>query len=207
MFFFLKKNPELYNNKQTFFPVIQGSIYPKLRENFVDEIYNSEIEPEGFAIGGLSLGEKKEETYNIINLLTDKLPYKKPRYLMGVGNPSDILEYISLGIDMFDCVIPTRNARHGMLFTWNGIINIKNKKWKYDYSCIDKFGNHYVDKFYSKSYLRHLFLNNENIGKEIASTHNLFFYKNLLNKARFHIMNNDFDVWKKNIIPFLKNRL
>ncbi|WP_185878085.1 tRNA guanosine(34) transglycosylase Tgt [Blattabacterium cuenoti] len=206
-YFFLKKNPEFYNHKQSFFPVIQGSVYPELRENFINKIYNSEMEIEGYAIGGLSLGEKKEKTYKIINLLTNKLPYKKPRYLMGVGEPSDILEHISLGIDMFDCVIPTRNGRHGMLFTWNGIINIKNKKWKYDYSCIDKLGNSHVDKFYSKSYLRHLFISKDSIGKEIASIHNLFFYKNLLEKARFHIMNNNFSTWKNKMIPFLKNRL
>ncbi|WP_185872431.1 tRNA guanosine(34) transglycosylase Tgt [Blattabacterium cuenoti] len=202
---YLQKNPEIYNYKQSFFPIIQGSIYPDLRKYSVEKI--SLLESEGYAIGGLSLGEEKEKTYNITDLLTDLLPKEKPRYLMGVGYPVDILEGISLGIDMFDCVIPTRNGRHGMLFTWNGIMNIKNKKWEKDFSCLDEFGNSYVDKLYSKSYLRHLFLSKENLGKEIASIHNLSFYSNLVKQARVHIMHNKFSSWKKSIIPLLKERL
>ncbi|WP_185862347.1 tRNA guanosine(34) transglycosylase Tgt [Blattabacterium cuenoti] len=204
-FFYLQNNPEKYNYKQSFFPIIQGSIYPDLRKSSAEEI--SLLEADGYAIGGLSLGENKEKTYNITDLLTDILPKKKPRYLMGVGNPVDILEGISLGIDMFDCVIPTRNGRHGMFFTWKGIINIKNKKWKKDFSCLDELGNSFVDKLYSKSYVRHLFLSKENLAKEIASIHNLYFYSNLIKEARIHILNNNFFSWKKSVIPLLKERL
>ncbi|WP_185858736.1 tRNA guanosine(34) transglycosylase Tgt [Blattabacterium cuenoti] len=202
---FLQKKPEKYNYKQSFFPIIQGSIYPDLR------IYSAEkillLEVEGYAIGGLSLGENKETTYKITDLLTDILPKKKPRYLMGVGNPVDILEGISLGIDMFDCVIPTRNGRHGMLFTWKGTMNIKNKKWKTDFSCLDEFGNSYVDRSYTKAYVRHLFLSRDNSAKEITSIHNLSFYSNLIKQARIHILQNNFLPWKKSLIPLLKERL
>lgn len=202
---YLKKNPEKYNYKQSFFPISQGSIYPDLRKYSVEKITSLEVD--GYAIGGLSLGEKKEKTYDITNLLTDFLPKNKPRYLMGVGTPVDILEGISTGVDIFDCVIPTRNGRHGMLFTWNGIINIKNNKWKKDFSCLDEFGNSYIDHLYSKSYVRHLFLSKDNLAKEIASIHNLSFYSNLLKQARFHIMNNNFLSWKKSVIPLLRQRL
>ncbi|WP_185869828.1 tRNA guanosine(34) transglycosylase Tgt [Blattabacterium cuenoti] len=202
---YLDKNPEKYNYKQGFFPIIQGSIYPDLRQYSAEKI--SLLKAEGYAIGGLSLGENKEITFNIIDLLTNVLPKKKPRYLMGVGYPEDLLEGISLGVDMFDCVIPTRNGRHGMLFTWKGIINIKNKKWEKNFSCLDEFGNSYVDKLYSKSYVRHLFLSKENLAKEIASIHNIYFYYNLLKKARIHIMHNNFFSWKKSIIPLLKKRI
>ncbi|WP_185871866.1 tRNA guanosine(34) transglycosylase Tgt [Blattabacterium cuenoti] len=202
---YLQKNPEIYNYKQSFFPIIQGSIYKDLRKSSAEEI--SSLETEGYAIGGLSLGEEKEETYSITDLLTDLLPKDKPRYLMGIGYPVDILEGISLGIDMFDCVIPTRNGRHGMLFTWKGIMNIKNKKWEKDYSCLDNYGNSYVDKYYSKSYVRHLFLSKENLAKEIASIHNLSFYFHLIQEAKIHIMKNNFFYWKKSILPFLQKRL
>ncbi|WP_185877045.1 tRNA guanosine(34) transglycosylase Tgt [Blattabacterium cuenoti] len=205
-FFYLKNNPEIYNYKQSFFPIIQGSIYPDLRKYSTEKIF-SLLEAEGYAIGGLSLGETKENTHNIINLLTDLLPKERPRYLMGVGDPVDILESISLGIDMFDCVLPTRNGRHGMLFTWKGIINIRNKKWEKDFSSLDEFGNSYVDQLYSKSYLRHLFLSKENLAKEIISIHNLSFYYSLIKKAKMNIMNNKFLSWKESIIPFLKKRL
>ncbi|WP_185858172.1 tRNA guanosine(34) transglycosylase Tgt [Blattabacterium cuenoti] len=202
---YLQNHSEIYNYKQSFFPIVQGSIYNDLRKSSAEEV--SLLEAEGYAIGGLSLGEQKEQTYSIIDLLTDILPKKKPRYLMGIGNPIDILEGIALGIDMFDCVIPTRNGRHGTLFTWKGIMNIKNKKWEKDYSCLDEFGNSYVDKFYSKSYVRHLFLSRENLGKEIASIHNLSFYFHLIQTAKINIMHNKFFSWKKSIIPLLQERL
>ncbi|WP_185859531.1 tRNA guanosine(34) transglycosylase Tgt [Blattabacterium cuenoti] len=202
---YLQENPEIYNYKQSFFPIVQGSIYTDLRRSSAEEI--SLLESEGYAIGGLSLGEEKEQTHNITDLLTDILPKKKPRYLMGVGNPVDILEGISLGIDMFDCVLPTRNGRHGMLFTWRGIMNIKNKKWEKDFSCLDELGNSYVDQLYSKSYVRHLFLSRDNLAKEIASIHNLSFYSNLIKQARVNIMHNKFSSWKKSVIPLLKERL
>ncbi|WP_341657665.1 tRNA guanosine(34) transglycosylase Tgt [Blattabacterium cuenoti] len=202
---YLENNPEIYNYKQSFFPIIQGSIYPDLRRSFTEEI--AFLESEGYAIGGLSLGEEKEQTHSITDLLTDILPKKKPRYLMGVGSPIDILEGISLGIDMFDCVLPTRNGRHGMLFTWKGIMNIKNKKWEKDYSCLDEFGNSFVDQLYSKSYVRHLFLSRDNLAKEIASIHNLSFYFHLLQEAKIHIMHNEFFYWKKSMIPLLQERL
>ncbi len=204
-FSYLEKNPEIYNYKQSFFPIIQGSIYPDLRRSFTEEIVL--LESEGYAIGGLSLGEEKEKTHSITDLLTDILPKKKPRYLMGVGSPIDILEGISLGIDMFDCVLPTRNGRHGMLFTWKGIMNIKNKKWEKDYSCLDEFGNSFVDQLYSKSYVRHLFLSRDNLAKEIASIHNLSFYFHLIQEAKIHIMHNEFFYWKKSMIPLLQERL
>ncbi|WP_185869256.1 tRNA guanosine(34) transglycosylase Tgt [Blattabacterium cuenoti] len=202
---YLQKNPEIYDYKQSFFPILQGSVYPDLRKYSAEKI--SLLDPEGYAIGGLSLGEEKEQTHNIIDLLTNFLPKEKPRYLMGVGNPVDILEGISLGIDIFDCVIPTRNGRHGMLFTWKGIINIKNKKWEKDFSCLDEFGDSYVDRLYSKSYVRHLFLSKDNLAKEIASIHNLSFYSNLMKQARIHIMHNKFSFWKKSVISLLQERL
>ncbi|WP_185852385.1 tRNA guanosine(34) transglycosylase Tgt [Blattabacterium cuenoti] len=202
---YLQNNPEIYNYKQSFFPIIQGSIYTDLRKYSIEEI--SCLEAEGYAIGGLSLGEEKEQTHSITDLLTDILPKEKPRYLMGVGYPADLIEGISLGIDMFDCVIPTRNGRHGMLFTWKGIMNIKNKKWEKDYSCLDEFGNSYVDQLYSKSYVRHLFLSRDNLAKEIASIHNLSFYFHLLQEAKIHIMRNEFLSWKKDMIPLLQERL
>ncbi|AGD98274.1 Queuine tRNA-ribosyltransferase [Blattabacterium sp. (Blatta orientalis) str. Tarazona] len=188
---YLKENPEKYDYKQSFFPIVQGSIYPDLRRCSAEKIALLE-EAEGNAIGGLSLGETKEQTQSITDIVTDILPKEKPRYLMGVGNPVDILEGIALGIDMFDCVLPTRNGRHGMLFTWKGIMNIKNKKWEKDFSCLDEYGNSYVDRSYSKSYVRHLFFSKENLAKQIASLHNLSFYLNLMKKARTHLLQETF---------------
>ncbi|WP_185868692.1 tRNA guanosine(34) transglycosylase Tgt [Blattabacterium cuenoti] len=203
--YFLEKKNELYPHKQGFFPVIQGSIYTDLRKKYIKNM--NTIKADGYAIGGLGLGESKKDAYNVINVLTDILPHEKPRYLMGIGNPTDLLEGISMGIDMFDCVIPTRNGRHGMIFTWNGILNIKNKKWKYDCSFLDKNGDSYVDTLYNKSYIRHLFLSKENLGKEIISIHNLSFYYKLISQSRKHIMNNDFLLWKNSITPNLTKRL
>ncbi|WP_185860111.1 tRNA guanosine(34) transglycosylase Tgt [Blattabacterium cuenoti] len=202
---YLKEHPEKYDYKQSFFPIVQGSIYPDLRKYSAEKI--ALLEAEGNAIGGLSLGETKEKTQSITDIVTDILPKEKPRYLMGVGNPVDILEAIALGIDMFDCVLPTRNGRHGMLFTWKGIMNIKNKKWEKDFSCLDEYGNSYVDRLYSKSYVRHLFSSRENLAKQIASLHNLSFYFHLIKKARTHLLQETFSSWKKSLIPLLQERL
>ncbi|TWP24874.1 tRNA guanosine(34) transglycosylase Tgt [Apibacter muscae] len=199
------ENPELYGYKQHLFPIVQGSTYGDLRKQSAEFI--SSINADGNAIGGLSVGEPEEEMYRITDIVTDILPKNKPRYLMGVGTPWNILESISLGIDMMDCVMPTRNARNGMLFTWNGVINIKNKKWQDDFSPLDEDGTAFVDKEYSKAYLRHLFAANEFLGKQIASIHNLAFYLDLVTVARKHILEGNFNSWKISTIPKLRTRL
>lgn len=199
------ENPELYGYKQHLFPIVQGSTYGDLRKQSAEFI--SSINADGNAIGGLSVGEPEEEMYRITDIVTDILPKNKPRYLMGVGTPWNILESISLGIDMMDCVMPTRNARNGMLFTWKGVINIKNKKWQDDFSPLDEDGTAFVDKEYSKAYLRHLFAANEFLGKQIASIHNLAFYLDLVTVARKHILEGDFNSWKNSTIPKLRTRL
>ncbi len=199
------ENPELYGHKQRLFPIVQGSTYSDLRK--ISAEFISEQNAEGNAIGGLSVGEPEEEMYRITDELTDILPTEKPRYLMGVGTPWNILESIGLGVDMMDCVMPTRNARNGMLFTWNGVINIKNEKWKNDFSALDEFGTSYVDTEYSKAYVRHLFASKEYLGKQIASVHNLAFYLDLVRVAREHILAGDFYEWKKSIDPVLRQRL
>ena len=200
-----EENPEIYQHQQRLFPIVQGSTYSDLRKASAEFI--SEQNAEGNAIGGLSVGEPEEEMYRITNEVTDILPKDKPRYLMGVGTPWNILESIGLGIDMMDCVMPTRNARNGMLFTWKGIINIKNERWKKDFSLLDEFGTSYVDRDYSKAYVRHLFVSKEYLGKQIASVHNLAFYLDLVKVAREHIIAGDFYQWKASIIPILKQRL
>jgi len=200
-----KNNPEYYYHKQRLFPIVQGSIYSDLRKISAETI--SEVGACGNAIGGLSVGEPEEKMYEITDEVTDILPKDKPRYLMGVGTPWNILESIGLGVDMMDCVMPTRNARNGMLFTWRGVMNIKNKKWKDDFSPLDEFGTSYVDREYSKAYLRHLFSAREHLGKQIASVHNLAFYLELVRVAREHILSGTFYEWKSSIIPQLKNRL
>ena len=165
---------EKYNYKQSFFPIVQGSIYKDLRIQSAEKIIS--FEQDGYAIGGLSVGEPHDLMYEMTEIVSSILPEEKPRYLMGVGTPSNLLENIALGIDMFDCVMPTRNARNGMLFTSEGTINIRNNKWKDDHSKIDPNGTSYVDQTYSKAYLRHLFTNNELLGKQIATLHNIRFY-------------------------------
>ncbi|MBI3511554.1 MAG: tRNA guanosine(34) transglycosylase Tgt [Bacteroidetes bacterium] len=195
----------LYNYSQSFFPIVQGSTYRDLRK--ISAEFIAEQDREGNAIGGLSVGEPVEEMYALTDLVTSILPEKKPRYLMGVGTPANILECIALGVDMFDCVMPTRNARHGLLFTRNGIINIKNEKWKNDHSALDESGTSFADAQYSKAYVRHLFHSEEMLGAMIASVHNLSFYLSLVREARKHIIDGDFSPWKKTMTGTLENRL
>ncbi|WP_060872530.1 tRNA guanosine(34) transglycosylase Tgt [Myroides odoratus] len=199
------KTPELYGYSQALFPIVQGSTYKDLRQQSAEYIAN--VGAEGNAIGGLSVGEPAEEMYAMTDVVTSILPEDKPRYLMGVGTPINILENIALGIDMFDCVMPTRNARNGMLFTAEGIINIKNKKWENDFSPIDAMGHTWVDTEYSKAYLRHLFAANESLGKQIASIHNLGFYMWLVREARQQILAGTFASWKNKMVKQLGERL
>ncbi|MEN9980567.1 MAG: hypothetical protein RL542_354 [Bacteroidota bacterium] len=201
----LDKLPYKYGYEQTFFPIVQGSTYKDLRRQSAEYIANSG--QQGNAIGGLSVGEPAEEMYAMTDVVCEILPEDKPRYLMGVGTPINILENIALGIDMFDCVMPTRNARNGMLFTANGTINIKNKKWEADFSPIDEMGITFVDTEYSKSYLRHLFAANEYLGKQIATIHNLGFYMWLVREARKHILAGDFRTWKEMMVKNMSQRL
>ena len=201
----LEKTPLKYDYNQTFFPIVQGSIYKDLRKQSAEFI--ASVGAEANAIGGLSVGEPAEELYAMTDIVCDILPEDKPRYLMGVGTPINILENIALGVDMFDCVMPTRNARNGMLFTAHGSINIKNKKWENDFSAIDDMGITYVDTLYSKAYLRHLFASKELLGKQIASIHNLGFYLWLTREARKHILLGDFAVWKDKMVKQMNKRL
>jgi queuine tRNA-ribosyltransferase len=201
----LEKVPVKYGYDQTFFPIIQGSCYKDLRRQSAEYIANSN--QQGNAIGGLSVGEPAEEMYAMTEVVCEILPEDKPRYLMGVGTPINILENIALGIDMFDCVMPTRNARNGMLFTANGTINIKNKKWEADFSPVDEMGITFVDTEYTKAYLRHLFAANEYLGKQIATIHNLGFYMWLVREARKHILAGDFVTWKDMMVKNMSQRL
>jgi len=201
----LEKLPYKYEYSQSFFPIVQGSTYKDLRQQSAEYIANAGAE--GNAIGGLSVGEPAEEMYAMTEVVTDILPEDKPRYLMGVGTPINILENIALGIDMFDCVMPTRNARNGMLFTAHGTINIKNKKWEDDFSPIDEMAITFVDTEYSKAYLRHLFAANEYLGKQIATIHNLGFYLWLVREARKHILAGDFRTWKDKMVKQMDKRL
>ncbi|WP_372918517.1 tRNA guanosine(34) transglycosylase Tgt [Salegentibacter sp.] len=201
----LDKVEPLYGFNQTLFPIVQGSTYKDLREQSAE--YIASVGAEGNAIGGLSVGEPAEEMYAMTEVVTKILPEDKPRYLMGVGTPINILENIALGIDMFDCVMPTRNARNGMLFTAHGTINIKNKKWADDFSTIDEMAITWVDTEYSKAYLRHLFTVNEMLGKQIATIHNLGFYLWLVREARKHILAGDFTAWKDKMVKQMDKRL
>lgn len=201
----LEKLPFKYGYSQSFFPIVQGSTYKDLRKQSAE--YIASVGAEGNAIGGLSVGEPAEEMYEMAELVCDILPEDKPRYLMGVGTPINILENIALGVDMFDCVMPTRNARNGMLFTAHGTINIKNKKWENDFSPLDEMGITYVDTEYSKAYLRHLFAANEYLGKQIATIHNLGFYLWLVRTARERILAGDFQEWKTKMVQQMDKRL
>ena len=196
---------EKYNKKQNLFPIVQGSVYKDLRKESARII--SSFDRVGNAIGGLSVGEPHDLMYEMTEIVCDILPKNKPRYLMGVGTPTNLLENIALGVDMFDCVMPTRNARNGMLFTSEGTINIKNKKWKNDFTPIDINGTSYVDQQYSKAYLRHLFSVNEILGKQIATLHNIRFYLWLMEEARKKISEGIFNMWKKKITQNLDRRL
>lgn len=195
----------LHGHSQTFFPIVQGSVFKDLRIESVKTIASHERD--GYAIGGLSVGEPVEDMYDMIEVVNEILPEDKPRYLMGVGTPVNILEGIARGIDMFDCVMPTRNGRNGMLFTRNGIINIKNVKWKNDFSQIEENGASFVDTQFSKAYLRHLIISKEILGAQIASLHNLSFYLWLVTEARQRILDGSFYAWKNEMVQKLSIRL
>ena len=202
---YYKETEGLYGHKQAYFPIVQGSTYKDLRKESAEFIASQDAM--GNAIGGLSVGEPVEDMYEMLEIVNDILPTDKPRYLMGVGTPINILEGIALGTDMFDCVMPTRNGRNGMLFTSEGTINIKNEKWAKDYSPLDPNGSSYVDSTYSKAYVRHLFKANEILGMQIASIHNLAFYLWLVAEARKHIEDGDFTPWKNIMVKKLGVRL
>ena len=201
----LKTLPYKYGYEQTFMPIVQGSTYKDLRMQSAEYIAKSDQQAN--AIGGLSVGEPAEDMYAMTEVVCDILPETKPRYLMGVGTPINLLENIALGVDMFDCVMPTRNARNGMLFTANGTMNMKNKKWEADFSPIDEMAITFVDTEYSKAYLRHLFTVNELLGKQIATIHNLGFYLWLVREARKHIIQGDFVSWKNMMVKNMSQRL
>ena len=195
----------LYGYNQNLFPIVQGCVYPDLRKQAAEFIANQNSN--GIAIGGLSVGEPAEIMYQMVEVVNEILPKEKPRYLMGVGTPENILENIDRGIDMFDCVMPTRNGRNGMLFTSEGIINIKNQKWQHDFSPIDPMGTSFVDSRYSRAYLRHLFVSDEMLGPQIASLHNLSFYLWLVNEAREQIIQGNFKSWKNQLVKKVTVRL
>lgn len=194
-----------YGHSQAFFPIVQGCTYPDLRRESAKFV--SDLGAEGNAIGGLAVGEPAEVMYDMIEVVNEILPADRPRYLMGVGTPANILEAIERGVDMMDCVMPTRNARNGMLFTRHGVMNMRNKKWADDFSPIQEDGPSYVDRAYSRAYLRHLFIAGELLAMQIASIHNLAFYLWLVTEARNHIIAGDFTSWKRAILPRLTNRL
>jgi queuine tRNA-ribosyltransferase len=200
-----KSTEGLYGYSQAYFPIVQGCTYPDLRRKSAYEV--AEYGADGNAIGGLAVGEPAEVMYDMISVVNEILPTDKPRYLMGVGTPANILEGISRGVDMFDCVMPTRNGRNGMLFTANGIMNMRNKKWANDFSPIQEDGPSYVDRQYTKAYLRHLFIAQEILAMQIASIHNLAFYLWLVGEARKHILAGDFASWKVDMLERVTRRL
>lgn len=201
----LEKSPAMYGYEQTLFPIVQGSVFKDLRTESAKVI--AAAGAKGNAIGGLSVGEPAEIMYEITDAVTAILPVEKPRYLMGVGTPANILECIALGIDMFDCVMPTRNARNGMLFTAEGIINIRNEKWKKDFSPIDEAGYCFADIDYTKAYLRHLFISKEMLAAQLATLHNLSFYLWLVTEARNRINDGSFISWKNSMVKKVSQRL
>ena len=196
---------DLYGYKQHLFPIVQGCVYKDLRQDAAK--YLRDLDRDGYAIGGLAVGEPTEQMYDMIEVVNDILPQNKPRYLMGVGTPWNILEGIERGVDMFDCVMPTRNGRNGMIFTQNGIMNLRNKKWEDDFTELDPCGTSYVDHHYTRAYVRHLIHAQEMLGLEILSIHNLAFYLWLVGEARKHILAGDFKAWKNDITPRLMQRM
>lgn len=200
-----KETEPHYGYYQSLFPIVQGCVYPELRLRAAEHV--AKFDADGYAIGGLAVGEPTEKMYEMVELLHPVLPQDKPRYLMGVGTPANLLENIARGVDMFDCVMPTRNGRNGMLFTWDGIINIRNAKWAQDFSEIDPKGTSFVDHTYSRAYLRHLFIAGEMFAAQIASEHNLAFYLDVVRTAREHILAGDFATWKEQAVKRLTQRL
>ena len=197
--------PDLYGYKQHLCPIVQGCVYPDLRQDAAKRL--RDLDRDGYAIGGLAVGEPTEEMYAMIEVVNDILPENKPRYLMGVGTPWNILEAIERGVDMFDCVMPTRNGRNGMIFTQNGVMNLRNKKWEDDFTELDPCGTSFVDHHYTRAYVRHLIHAQEMLGLEILSIHNLAFYLWLVGEARKHILAGDFKAWKDEITPRLMQRM
>ncbi|MBO4558279.1 MAG: tRNA guanosine(34) transglycosylase Tgt [Bacteroidales bacterium] len=195
----------LYGYHQSLFPIVQGCVYPDLRRRAAEHAVA--FNREGYAIGGLAVGEPTEKMYEMLELLHPLLPADKPRYLMGVGTPANILEGIARGVDMFDCVMPTRNGRNGMIFTWKGTINLRNAKWAGDFSPLDEDGTSFVDHTYTRAYVRHLTIAGEMLAAQIASQHNLAFYLDLVAKAREHIFAGDFTSWKNSVVKQLETRL
>ena len=200
-----KETEGLYGYSQAYFPIVQGCVYPDLRREAAKHV--ADLGADGNAIGGLAVGEPTEKMYEMIEVVNDVLPADKPRYLMGVGTPANILEAIDRGVDMMDCVMPTRNGRNGMLFTANGIMNMRNKKWADDFSPLDESGTAWVDNVYSKAYVRHLFISQEILAMQIASVHNLAFYLQLVKEARRHIVEGDFKTWKTMMVERVTRRL
>ncbi len=199
------ESPALYDYKQHLFPIVQGCVYKDLRSEAAKRL--RDLDRDGYAIGGLAVGEPEETMYEMIEVVGDILPHDKPRYLMGVGTPWNILNAIERGVDMFDCVMPTRNGRNGQIFTWRGVMNMRNKKWETDFSELDPQGTSYVDHQYSRAYTRHLIHAGEMLGLQILSIHNLAFYLELVCVAREHIKAGDFKQWKDAVLPELKQRL
>jgi queuine tRNA-ribosyltransferase len=194
-----------YGYSQSLFPIVQGCVYPDLRKRAAENVASKQAD--GNAIGGLAVGEPTEKMYEMIELVNEILPKDKPRYLMGVGTPANLLEAIERGVDMFDCIMPTRNGRNGQLFTKEGIMNMRNKKWENDFSPLEENGASAIDNFYSKAYLRHLFMTDEILALQIASIHNLAFYLWLVKEARKHIAAGDFTSWKAAMTPNIQNRI
>lgn len=197
--------PDVYDYKQHLFPIVQGCVYPELRQEAAKRL--RDLDRDGYAIGGLAVGEPTEQMYDMIEVVNDILPENKPRYLMGVGTPWNILEAIERGVDMFDCVMPTRNGRNGMIFTQNGVMNLRNKKWEDDFTELDPCGTSFVDHHYTRAYVRHLIHAQEMLGLEVLSIHNLAFYLWLVGEARKHILAGDFKSWKDDITPRLMQRM
>lgn len=197
--------PDLYDYRQHLFPIVQGCVYRDLRQEAAKRL--RDLDRDGYAIGGLAVGEPTEQMYEMIEVVNDILPADKPRYLMGVGTPWNILEAIERGVDMFDCVMPTRNGRNGMIFTMQGVMNMRNQKWADDFTELDPVGTCYVDHCYSRAYVRHLIQVKEGLGLAILSLHNLTFYLHLVKQARAHIEQGNFKAWKDNLVPILQQRL